>query len=215
MRVAGVILAGGEARRMGGGDKPLLDLGGRPMLARILDTLEADLPDIAISANGDPARFAPFGHPVLNDGEFAGEGPLAGVLAGMDWAAALGCAAVLTVPGDAPFVPRGLPALLAPPPACILHGGQVQHLVALWPVLERGSLRALLSTTSERRVAAFATRIGMRHVASGGGGADPFVNVNTPHDLALARQRAEEGDDADRGDRRAGGDRPAAGPRAG
>jgi molybdopterin-guanine dinucleotide biosynthesis protein A len=112
-RIAGLILAGGAASRIGGGDKPLLNVGGRPMLARILHTLAADLTDIAISANGDPTRFASLGCPVLDDGVFVGEGPLAGILAGLDWAAGLGCSALLSVPGDTPFVPRGLAALLA------------------------------------------------------------------------------------------------------
>ena len=92
---------------MGGADKPLLDLAGRRMIERIVAALDAR--HIAISANGDPARFAALGLPVLGDGEFAGEGPLAGVLAGLDWAAGLGVDALLTVPGDTPFIPPGWP----------------------------------------------------------------------------------------------------------
>src|SRR5690349_8311684 len=115
-RVAALVLAGGSARRMGGGDKPLLELDGRPMIERIAAALGPGL--VALSANGDPARFAAFGMPVLSDGAFAGEGPLAGLLAGLDWATSLDASALLTVPGDTPFIPRNLATLLAPPPAC-------------------------------------------------------------------------------------------------
>jgi molybdopterin-guanine dinucleotide biosynthesis protein A len=210
-RIAGLVLAGGAARRMGGGDKPLLALGGRPMLARILDTLAADLVDIAISANGDPARFADFGRPVLADGAFAGQGPLAGLLAGLDWAAALGCEALLSVPGDTPFIPAGLPGRLLPAPSCVVHDGRQHHLVALWPVLARAKLRALLASFADRKVAAFAATIGMRSVNFAAEEPDPFANVNTWDELAAARSRAEGADGVDGGDRRPGGDRPAAG----
>ncbi len=107
-QVAAIILAGGNARRMGGVDKPLLELGGVPMLARSIAALRPDVSAIAISANGDPARYAEFSLPVLPDGPFQAEGPLAGVLAGLDWAAARGVEALLTVPGDTPFIPAGL-----------------------------------------------------------------------------------------------------------
>jgi molybdopterin-guanine dinucleotide biosynthesis protein A len=210
-RVAGLVLAGGSATRLGGGDKPLLDVGGRPMLARILATLAADLPDIAISANGDPARFASYGRPVLADGAFAGEGPLAGILAGLDWAAGLGCAALLSVPGDTPFIPPGLPALLAPAPSCAVQGDRMHPLVALWPVAARDELRALLVVPGARAVARFAERIGTRGVAFPAAQATLFANVNTTAELAAARRLAEGIDDVDGRDRRAGGDRPATG----
>jgi molybdopterin-guanine dinucleotide biosynthesis protein A len=95
-RAAALVLAGGEARRMGGGDKPLLTVGDQTMLASVIAAL--DLPHTAISANGDPARFAAFGLPVLSDGPFRGQGPLAGLLAGLEWAASLGMTALLTRP---------------------------------------------------------------------------------------------------------------------
>jgi molybdopterin-guanine dinucleotide biosynthesis protein A len=211
-RVAGLILAGGAAKRMGGGDKPLLDVGGRPMLAHILQTLAADLPDIAISANGDPARFASFGRPVLADGAFVGQGPLAGILAGLDWAAGLGCSALLSVPGDTPFIPRGLAALLAPAPACAVHSDRTHHLVALWPVAARDALRAWLAAPGARAVSRFAAQIGTRGVAFAAGPAELFANVNTIAELVEARLLAESKDDADGGNRRIGGDRPAPGP---
>jgi molybdopterin-guanine dinucleotide biosynthesis protein A len=215
-RIAGLVLAGGGAVRMGGGDKPLLELRGKPMLQRVLDTLAADHADIAISANGDAARFARFGRPVLPDGAFVGQGPLAGVLAGLDWAAGLGCAAVLSVPGDTPFVPPGLAHRLFPPPACVEHEDRVHHLVALWPVLARETLRALLSKPGPRGVAAFSAMIGLRQVCFDPGRSYRFANINTPAELADARHLAEElDDDADSGDRGARSHRPAARPDAG
>jgi molybdopterin-guanine dinucleotide biosynthesis protein A len=210
-RVAGLILAGGTASRMGGGDKPLLEVAGQTMLAHVLRTLEADLSDIAISANGDPARFAAFGRPVLADGAFAGQGPLAGILAGLDWAAGLGCSALLSVPGDTPFIPAGLAALLAPAPSCAVHCGVTHHLIALWPTTCRQPLRALLAAPGGRAVARFAALIGTRGVDFSTGPAGLFANVNTPEELAHARLTAESMNDADGGDRRAGGDRPAPG----
>ena len=122
---------------------------------------------------------------------FAGEGPLAGVLAGLDWAADLGAEALLTVPGDTPFIPPGLAAALAPPPACAASNGRPHYLVALWPVACRDELRRLLSAPGRRDVAHFARRIGMRRVDFAVAKWDPFLNVNTPEDLALARAIAE------------------------
>ncbi len=189
--VAAVVLAGGGARRMGGQDKPLLDVGGMPILARVVATIRPDVHAIAISANGDPARFAAFGLPVLSDGAFQGEGPLAGVLAGLDWAATVGADALLTVPGDTPFVPAGLAAALAPPPACASSNGRAHHLVALWPVACRGELRRVLSAPGRRDIARFAHAIAMRRVDFPAAKWDPFLNVNTPEDLAAARAIAE------------------------
>jgi molybdopterin-guanine dinucleotide biosynthesis protein A len=189
--VAALVLAGGKARRMGGGDKPLLEVGGAAMLARVIAALRDDADAVAISANGDPARFARFGQPVLDDGPFNDEGPLAGVLAGLAWAHANGATALLTVPGDTPFAPRGLTAALAPAPACAASHGQPHHLVALWPVACRDELRTLLSMPGRRDVAGFAHAIGMRVVDFPAAKWDPFLNVNTPEDLALARAVAE------------------------
>jgi molybdopterin-guanine dinucleotide biosynthesis protein A len=188
-----LILAGGKASRMGGGDKPLLDVGGSSMLARVIAALRPDAAAIAISANGDPARLAGFALPVVRDGAFEGEGPLAGLLAGLDWAAALHAGALLTVPGDTPFVPSGLATALAPPPACAVTGDRAHHLVALWPVGCRDELRRLLSVPGRRNVEHFARLIGMRRVDFPLAKWDAFVNVNTPDDLARARSIAERG----------------------
>jgi len=158
--IAAIVLAGGQARRMGGGDKPLLCVGGRPMLQAVVETL--DVAAIAISANGDPARLARFGLPVSSDGEHTGEGPLASVLAGLEWAASLGMAALLTVPGDTPLLPTGLARLLSPAPGCAASGGRRHHLVALWPVACRSRLHAFLSVPGSRKVAHSASDIGLR-----------------------------------------------------
>jgi molybdopterin-guanine dinucleotide biosynthesis protein A len=159
------------------------------MIERIVAALDSS--HIAISANGDPARFASLRLPVLGDGAFIDQGPLAGVLAGLDWAAALGAGALLTVPGDTPFIPAGLAAALAPAPACAASNDRPHYLVALWPVSCRGDLRRLLSTPGRRDVAHFAAQIGMRRVDFPAAKWDPFLNVNTPEDLAKARAIAE------------------------
>lgn len=176
---AALILAGGRAARMGGGDKPLVTLAGATLLDRIGATLAADHTHLALSANGDPARFGT-ALPVLPDA-FSGQGPLAGVLAGLEWAAGLGADALLTVPGDTPLIPRGLALALAPAPAVAQSGGRRHHLVALWPVACAPALRTWLSQPGSRSVRAFADTLGMRAVSFPD---EPFVNVNTPADLA-------------------------------
>ena len=111
--IGGVILAGGRSRRMGGGDKCLAPLDGRPLLAHAIDRLAPQVGPLVLNANGDPARFAAFGLPVIADGFPGFAGPLAGVLAGLDWAAGSGLAAVVTVPADTPFFPEDMVARLA------------------------------------------------------------------------------------------------------
>nr|WP_294556839.1 molybdenum cofactor guanylyltransferase MobA [uncultured Rhodopila sp.] len=183
--IAGLVLAGGRARRMGGADKALLTVGGRSMLAAVIAAL--DLPMMAISANGDPARFDGFGLPVLPDGMFADQGPLAGILAGLEWAAGLGLSALLTAPCDTPLLPAGLADRLWPPPCGVSSGGRLHHLVASWPVFCASELRAALSGPGSRSVGRFAERIGMRYAEFPAEPVDPFANVNTPEDLARVR----------------------------
>lgn len=172
---------------MGGGDKPLLDLRGRTLLERALDAARHGAAAIAISGNGDKARFERFGCPVLDDGAYVGQGPLAGVLAALRWGASLGLDAVLTIPGDTPFVPSGLAAALAPAPACAASLGRRHPLVALWPVSAGPALAARLDATGPRCAWAFGEAIGTRVVDFPAGACDPFMNVNTPDDLAAAR----------------------------
>jgi len=167
----------------------LLTVGASTILARIIAAL--DLAEIAISANGDPARFAAFGRPVIGDGPFAGQGPLAGLLAGLDWAFLIGATALLTVPGDTPFVPPGLAAALSPPPSCAVSHGRAHHLVALWPIDARTPLRDLLSHPGPRNVEKFYETIGVRRVDFPLATWDPFLNVNTPSDLEVARSQAD------------------------
>jgi molybdopterin-guanine dinucleotide biosynthesis protein A len=179
--IAALILAGGSARRMGGVDKPLLSLGRHTILAEILLRLRPQVAAIALSANGDPARLGAYGLPVLAD-PVPDQGPLAGLLQGLEWAAGCGAEALLSVPGDTPFVPRDLATRLSPAPACAASGGHVHPLVALWPV----SCRHRLQGWTDPRVRSFAQAIGMREVVFADEAA--FLNVNTPDDLAAARR---------------------------
>jgi aspartate dehydrogenase len=187
-RTAGLVLAGGHARRMGGGDKPLLTMGGRTTLAPVIAAL--GVPHIAISANGDPARFDTFGLRVLFDGAFQGQGLLAGVLAGLEWAASLGMTALLTAPDDASFLPEGLAAWLAAAPCCLPYAGHRHHLIATWPAECADMLRETLSAPGSRRVADFAEHVGTRYAGYNVGAGDLFANINTPDDLARARTQA-------------------------
>ena len=127
---------------------------------------------------------------MLPDGAFAGEGPLAGLLAGLDWASARGASALLSVPGDTPFLPPNLLLTLGDAPACAVSpDGRVHHLAALWPVAARLPLRRSLSSSGPRHVGRFAETIGMRRVDFPFAAWDAFLNINTPADLAAARAR--------------------------
>jgi aspartate/methionine/tyrosine aminotransferase len=147
----------------------------------------------ALAARRDQlaAGLAGLGLTVLPDGDTAGEGPLAGLRAGLAWAAGLDAEFVLTAPGDTPFLPVGLARSLAPPPSFAARAGVDHPLVALWPVTILDRLRSVLSAPGSRAVVAFAREIGMRRVEFPASGADPFMNVNTPDDLATARAMAE------------------------
>ena len=185
-----VILAGGLSRRMGGGDKGLLPWGGGTVLSAVRDRLASQAAPLALNANGDPARFAALGLPVLPDPLPGHLGPLAGLLAAMDWAAALGAPLVLTVPGDAPFLPFDLlPKLLeAGSPAVAASAGRLHPVAGLWPVTLAEPLREALAQGT-RRVRAFAQAQGAQaaEFPVPPGGPDPFLNLNTPEDLLAAR----------------------------
>ncbi|TNC51526.1 molybdenum cofactor guanylyltransferase MobA [Rubellimicrobium rubrum] len=184
-----VILAGGLSRRMGGGDKGLRPFGAGTVLSAILERLGAGAAPLALNANGDPARFADLGLPVLPDPMDGHPGPLAGVLAAMEWAMELGTAEVMTVPGDAPFLPRDLAQRLgaAGAPAIAASGGRIHPVAALWPVALAGELRDDLQN-GLRKVETFARDHGARTVEFPvpSGGPDPFLNLNTPEDMAAA-----------------------------
>ena len=191
-RPAALILAGGGARRLGGIEKPLLALAGQTILARIVDALGHSVAAVALSANGDAGRFAAFRLPVLPDGPYYGQGPLAGVLAGLEWAAGLGATTLLTVPGDTPFLPKNLASTLAPAPSVAASGGRRHHLVPLWPVAARSMLRRHLDAPGSRTVAGFADGLNTRVVEFSADPWDPFLNINTAAELAMARAIAGE-----------------------
>ena len=189
-----VILAGGLARRMGGGDKPLVALGGRPLLHHILDRLRPQVSLLALNANDDPERYQPFGLPILPDSLPGRPGPLAGILAALDWAAATGAEHVLTVPGDTPFLPLDLArrldaAILAGASAAMAASGGRRHPIAgLWPVSAREALRRAIRDEGVRRADDWARRLGAAAVDFAIEPFDPFFNLNSPDDLAQAER---------------------------
>ncbi|MFC3125403.1 molybdenum cofactor guanylyltransferase MobA [Pseudoroseomonas globiformis] len=191
-RTAGIILAGGTARRMGGGDKPLRLLGGQPLLRHVMARLEPQVDALALNANGDPTRFAAFGLPVVAD-EPPSRGPLSGILAGLNWAAAHcpGCAWLVTVPGDTPFLPPGLVASLhsereaaGTTAAMAASKGRRHPPAGLWPVSCRAALADALAG-GEERVGRWAESLGCA-IADFTADPDPFFNANTPGELAQA-----------------------------
>ena len=185
--IAALILAGGTATRLGGVDKPLLPLGGRSVIGHVIARLTAQTANIAISANGDPRRYAHLALPILPDA-MIGRGPLGGVLRGLHWAAQHGATHLLSVPGDTPFIPTDLLARLGEAPSCAENAAGLHPLVALWPVECRTRLADWLETQPSFRVRSFTTLIGMRHVPFDDT-PDPFLNINTPADLLHAQTR--------------------------
>jgi len=198
----GVILAGGLATRMGGGDKGLLRLGGGTLLSHVIERLEPQVAGLALNANGDAARFEHFGLPVLPDTIEGFAGPLAGVLAGLDWAAAQGVDSIVTAAADTPFFPCDLvprlmlesegmaaPLVLAATPDP--KRGQARHpTFGLWPVVLRDDLRVAL-TDGLRKVVLWSDRHAGREAVFPVDRVDPFFNVNTPEDLAQAEALLE------------------------
>lgn len=194
----GLILAGGLARRMGGGDKALKPLAGRPILAHVIDRLRGQCDDLLLNANGDPARLVAFGLPVVADTVPDFAGPLAGILAGLDWIAAHRPQTewLLSVAADTPFIPGDLAARLhqaraaaGTPLACAVSGGQQHHAIGLWPVALREDLREALAA-GERRLGRWTQGHGVAVAEWSAEPLDPFFNVNTPEDLAEAERLA-------------------------
>ncbi|MEM9780198.1 MAG: molybdenum cofactor guanylyltransferase MobA [Pseudomonadota bacterium] len=192
MKPLGVVLAGGLARRMGGGDKCLLPLGGGVLLDQVLTRLVPQTGPIALNANGDPSRFDRFDLPVIPDSIEGFAGPLAGVLAGLDWAHAQGAAQIVTVAGDTPFFPSDLTARLtqaASPAGLALAAtpdGHRHPTFGLWPTALRDDLRAAL-TAGTRKVVAWTDGHGCGTAQFDSEAA--FFNVNTPEDLTTAQAR--------------------------
>ncbi len=201
----GLVLAGGLARRMGGGDKALLRIGGVSILDRVLDRLGPQCSGIILNANGDPRRFAPTGLPVVADDVPGFAGPLAGVLAGLDWTAAHApeIAWIASVPGDCPFLPRDLIAGLhaarsktGAPLACAKSGEWRHPVAGLWPVALRDDLRQALVEENLRKIEIWTSRHGVALAEWTDTPVDPFFNVNTPEDAARAEAIAAQHADA-------------------
>ncbi len=197
VKIVGLLLAGGLSRRMGGGDKALRLLGERPLLQHVIDRIAPQVAALVLNANGDPTRFAGFGLPVVADSVPDFAGPLAGILAGLDWAAANrpDCPYVLSVATDAPFLPTDLAARLqtrmaaeGAELACAASGGQAHPVIGLWPVRLREALRHAVLAEEIRKVDIWTARYRLATVpfAEEIAEVDPFFNANRPDDLDRA-----------------------------
>ncbi len=196
-QVVGVVLAGGLSRRMGGGDKALLRLGGKPILDRIIERARPQVGPLVLNANGDPGRFAIFRLPVAADVIAGFTGPLAGVLTGLDWAAANApdCPWVASFACDAPVVPPDLVARLmaaveaeGADMACAASAGRSHPVFGLWPVHLRAALRQAMEVDGVRKVDLWTARYRLATVAFAADPVDPFFNANRPEDLAEAER---------------------------
>lgn len=194
----GVVLAGGRASRLGGGDKGLRALGGRPIVERIIERARPQVDALALNANGDPGRFTAYGLPVLVDSIDGFAGPLAGVLAGLDWAATAHPTIqwVASFPTDSPFFPTDLVDRLLSAVdrgqadiACARSGSRTHPVFGLWPVGIRATLRAALRGGGAYGVEAFMHNYRLAAVAFPIGDFDPFFNINTEQDLQIAEKR--------------------------
>ena len=201
----GIILAGGQATRMGGGDKCLRLIGGQSILTRVIARLSPQVDSLALNANGNPARFGAFNLPVVGDSVEGFPGPLAGVLAGLDWAAEQGAQTIVTVAADTPFFPEDLvprlqlcaegmndPLVLAATPKgaartkSMSRSGLIRHpTFGLWPVALREDLRTAINE-GVSKVVIWTERHGGRECVFPTDRGDPFFNVNTPEDLEQA-----------------------------
>lgn len=188
--VAGLVLMGGRASRMGGGDKALIEIGGRPALSWLIERFGPQVGSLALSANGDPVRFSEYPLPVIAD-EPGDEGPLAGVLAGLGWAAKRpGVTHLATVPGDAPLPPRDLVSRLMDAavegPAVAVGPSGVEPLHALWPLSLRDGLAGLArqGVSSPKRALDMLGAVTVRFIEE-----DAFFDLDTPADLERAKFR--------------------------
>jgi len=193
----GLLLAGGLARRMGGGDKPLRTIAGKTILAHVIERLSPQCDELLVNANGDPARFAAYGLPVAADSVPDFAGPLAGILAGLDWMAANRPELhwLVSVAADTPFIPVDLVARLHAareaqdlPLACAASGGWTHPVIGLWPVRLREELRHALTVEDERKIDRWTARHGCASAQWPVAPVDPFFNANKPDDLAEAER---------------------------
>jgi molybdopterin-guanine dinucleotide biosynthesis protein A len=199
--ILGLVLAGGLARRMGGGDKARIRIGEQTILERVLAGLKPQCGKVIINANGDPERFADTGLPVVADSVPDFAGPLAGILAGLDWAAANDPAVtdIVSVPGDCPFLPADLVTKLSAaraaqkaPLACARSGDWRHPVVGLWPVALRDDLRRALIEEGLHKIEVWTARHGVAIADWPAAPVDPFFNVNTPEDAAEATRLAAQ-----------------------
>ena len=198
--ICGVLLAGGQSRRIGGGDKCLAELGGKTLLQRSVDVAAPQVSQLVLNTNSDPGQFVSYGLPIVRDvvGGFAG--PLAGVLTGMEWARenAPACEWLASFACDAPFVPTDLVALLLSAArsevvdlACASSAGRTHPVFALWPLTLAADLRKALTEEGSRKVDIWTARYRLAVVDFDAEDADPFFNLNRPEDLAAAENHLE------------------------
>ena len=200
--VVGILLAGGLSRRMGGGDKNLLTLNGKPILARAIERVKLQVSTLVLNANGPSDRFAQFGLPVIPDVIEGYAGPLAGILTGMEWTLENrpDCAWVATFPTDAPFLPLDLVTRLMiaiedekTDMACATSKNRTHPPIAIWPVRLRDDLRRAMIDEEMRKIDLWTSRYQISHVDFGDAGVDPFFNINKPENLDEAERLVREG----------------------
>jgi len=198
-QIPGVLLAGGLARRMGGGDKPMRQIAGRTILQRVIARLEPQCDGLILNANGDPARFAAYGLPVIADRVADFPGPLAGILAGLDWVAENrpGVSWMLSAAADCPFLPRDLVTRLDlariaqdAQLAVAASDGQSHPVIGLWSVSLREDLRHALVVEDVRKIDRWTARYRLATVTWPIHPLDPFFNANTIEDVAEADRLA-------------------------
>ena len=195
--IVGVVLAGGQSRRMGGGDKALTAIAGKPMLAHVIERAMPQVEALVINANGDPARFSDFGLPVVPDVVDGFVGPLAGILTGLEWASryAPGAAYVASFSCDAPFLPYDLVARLVAARedggatlACAASGGRDHPVIGLWPVALSAALKRALVDEGVRKIDLWTARYRLARAEFPTEPFDPFFNVNSPDEVAQAER---------------------------
>ena len=200
--ICGLLLAGGQSRRMGGGDKCLMELGGQTLLRRLIATAAPQVAPLVLNTNSDPALFRDYGLPIAPDVVDGYAGPLAGVLTGLEWAAANAphCDWVASFASDAPFAPTDLVSRMRTAieredsdMACASSAGRDHPVFALWPVRLAAELRAAVVTEGVRKVDTWTARYTLARAEFGTADGDPFFNINRPEDLAAAEVLLADG----------------------